>query len=121
MPGLPAWLHAGTLAALLTKRCPGSPLPQPPYLQGPYSKAGSRTCTPCPPGTFNKLTAQGQCTTAGSFATGSGNKAQTPCPKGSYQDSTGKATCIKCPINTYQTLTGKTVCQTCCKSGTMLG
>lgn len=89
---------------------------------GTYSRAGSRTCTPCPPGTFSKLPAQGVCTPvpAGSFAAGSGNKKSTPCPKGSFQAKTGQASCTKCPINTYQALTGKTVCSSCCKAGTVL-
>ena len=132
-----AWLHSGLPASLAACWLPGRPAdgalrpprPIPPTHTpccsppGTYSKAGSRTCVPCPPGTFNKTPLQGQCTpaTAGSFATGSGNKAQTSCPKGSYQNHTGQATCIKCPINTYQALTGKTVCSSCCKAGTVLG
>ena len=114
-------LPTAAARALLT--CPRLPPPvfcSPP---GTYSTAGSRTCVPCPPGTFNKLAAQAKCTpaTAGSFAAGSGNKQQTSCPKGSFQDKTGKATCIKCPKDSYQALTGKTTCSACCKAGTKLG
>ncbi|EGD79005.1 hypothetical protein PTSG_01976 [Salpingoeca rosetta] len=77
---------------------------------GTYCEAGSHTPANCPPGSYNALTGQSNCTTcpAGFYCEeGASDYTATPCDAGHYcPNGTAHSTQVPCPVGTYLNTTG---------------
>ncbi|KAL4434258.1 hypothetical protein ABPG75_000699 [Micractinium tetrahymenae] len=65
---------------------------------GKAASAGSKACTPCPPGSFSSLAGQSACTLCppDQFAVASGRTSCSYCPGDSHSHFPGSAVCLSC-------------------------